>query len=105
MYVVFTVIIVVLAVLLVGIVLVQNSKGGGLASGFTGGNQVMGVRKTTETVEKLTWGFAGAIVFLSILAALSIPRQSTAVEQSQISEQVATHLPMVDPSILNPNAE
>lgn len=94
MYIALTVIVVILSVLLVLLVLVQNSKGGGLASGFAGGNQIMGVRKTTETVEKLTWGFAGAIVFLSILAALSLTGQrSSAVEQSQISDQV-TQLPV-----------
>ena len=101
-----TVIIVILSILLVLLVLVQNSKGGGLASGFSAGNQMMGVKKTTETVEKMTWGFAGAIVFLSILAALAIPKQSSsAAEQSQVTQEVASQLPpQVDPNVLSPNA-
>ena len=42
------------AVLLILVVLVQNSKGGGLASNFSQGNQVMGVKKTTDFLEKAT---------------------------------------------------
>ncbi len=108
MYIALTVIVVILSVLLVLLVLVQNSKGGGLASGFAGGNQIMGVRKTTETVEKLTWGFAGAVVFLSILAALSLTGQgNSTAEQSQISDHVATELPAapVVPNALGQEAQ
>ena len=44
------------------IVLIQNSKGGGLASNFAGSNQVMGVRKTTDFLEKATWILATFIM-------------------------------------------
>ena len=47
-----TILIVLAAVLMILIVLVQNSKGGGLASGFASSNQIMGVRKTTDFLEK-----------------------------------------------------
>ena len=46
------------AILLGGIILIQSSKGGGLAGNLSGGNQYMGVQKTTEGLEKITWGFA-----------------------------------------------
>jgi protein translocase SecG subunit len=55
------------------IVLIQNSKGGGLAAGFASSNQIMGVRKTTDFLEKATWTLAGLMVVISILAAYSLP--------------------------------
>ena len=48
-------------------VLVQNPKGGGLASGFQSGAQVMGVRRTADFLEKATWGLAIGILACSIL--------------------------------------
>lgn len=50
-------------------VLIQNSKGGGLASNFAGSNQIMGVRKTTDFLEKATWGLASVIMLLCIVFA------------------------------------
>ena len=54
------------------IVLIQNSKGGGLASGFASSNQIMGVRKTTDFLEKATWTLAALMVILSVAAAYSL---------------------------------
>ncbi|MBR1427366.1 MAG: preprotein translocase subunit SecG [Paludibacteraceae bacterium] len=62
------VIIVILALALTFLVLIQNSKGGGLASGFAGGNQVMGAPKTADVLEKTTWSLIAIIVLLSIFA-------------------------------------
>ena len=73
-YNVFSFIIVIICVFLVLIVLVQNSKGGGLAAGFTGSNQYMGVRKTADFLEKFTWGLAIAVLALSLLSIAVIPR-------------------------------
>ncbi|MBQ1693586.1 MAG: preprotein translocase subunit SecG, partial [Bacteroidales bacterium] len=50
--------IVVASVLMCLIVLIQESKGGGLASGFADNNAMLGVRKTTDVIEKTTWGLA-----------------------------------------------
>lgn len=47
-------------------VLIQNSKGGGLASNFASSNQIMGVRKTTDFLEKATWGLATFIMVLCL---------------------------------------
>jgi preprotein translocase subunit SecG len=52
-------------VLLVLIVLIQNPKGGGLASNFSSSSQMMGVQKTGDFLEKGTWGLA---IFLMVLA-------------------------------------
>ena len=54
--------------LLVLAVLIQNPKGGGLASGFQSGAQVMGVRRTADFLEKATWTLAVAILLLSVLS-------------------------------------
>ncbi|MCC5919863.1 MAG: preprotein translocase subunit SecG [Cyclobacteriaceae bacterium] len=61
-------IIIVLSVILVLIILAQNSKGGGLSSQFGGSStsQVIGVKRTTDLMEKLTWGFGIAVVVLSM---------------------------------------
>lgn len=56
------------AALMITIVLIQNPKGGGLASNFSSSNQIFGVRRTTEGVEKLTWIFAVAILLVSLAA-------------------------------------
>ncbi|MDR2971892.1 MAG: preprotein translocase subunit SecG [Bacteroidales bacterium] len=50
-------------------VLIQNSKGGGLASNFAGSNQIMGVRKTADFLEKATWTLAGVIMLLCLIVA------------------------------------
>lgn len=68
----FTILIVIIAILLVLIVVIQNSKGGGLAAGFSSSNQVMGVRKTTDFLEKTTWYLAAGLVVLCILSTISL---------------------------------
>ncbi|HSW68047.1 MAG TPA: preprotein translocase subunit SecG, partial [Bacteroidales bacterium] len=60
-YVLVSVLIMIVCVLLALIVLVQNSKGGGLASNFASSNQFMGVRKTADFLEKSTWTLAIAL--------------------------------------------
>ena len=59
------------SVLITLIVLLQNSKGGGLASNFTAGNQTFGVRQTTDILEKITWGLAIFILVVSIAASFT----------------------------------
>ena len=82
-----SVLIFIAAILLVLIVLVQNSKGGGLAANFSASNQVMGVRKTADFLEKATWTLAASLVFLSIMASATIPREEIE-ERSLIEEQI-----------------
>jgi len=69
MYLTLTILIVIAAIILVFVVLIQNSKGGGLAAGFASANQVFGVRKTTDRIEKFTWILIATIVALSIFTA------------------------------------
>lgn len=67
-YTVITILILIVSVLLIGVVLIQNSKGGGLASSFSAQNQIMGVKKTTDFVEKATWVLISVVVFLSVVS-------------------------------------
>ena len=74
MFIVFTVLILVTCIFTILIVLVQNSKGGGLASNFSASNQYMGVRKTADFLEKATWTLGAALIFLSLLAGITMPK-------------------------------
>ena len=103
MYVFLSILTLIASIFLILIVLVQNSKGGGLASGFSSSNQIMGVRKTTDFLEKATWGLAGAVGFCCIVITMVLPRQEVnAQPQSEIQQQVNEAV-QVDPSLLNPN--
>lgn len=62
MYVTISVLILIVSFLMMLVVLVQNSKGGGLASNFSSQNQILGVRKTTDFLEKTTWTLAILLV-------------------------------------------
>lgn len=72
MYTVLTIIIIVVCLFLVATVLMQNSKGGGLTQTFASQQQIMGVRKTTEFLEKVTWTLAASIMVLSFLSVMFI---------------------------------
>ena len=91
MYTLFVILIVVAALLMIGIVLIQESKGGGLASGFSSYNQVAGVRKTTDFIEKTTWGLAAAMVVLSVVCAYVAPQASTSTSVMDGYEAPATN--------------
>lgn len=73
-FIIVSVLILIACVLMVLVVLVQNSKGGGLASNFSSSNQYMGVRKTADFLERFTWGLAIAILTLSLMSIAVIPR-------------------------------
>ncbi|MDR1847116.1 MAG: preprotein translocase subunit SecG [Bacteroidales bacterium] len=77
MYVFVTILAIIVAILLALVVLVQNSKGGGLAANFAAQTQVMGVRKTADFLEKATWSLAVALLVLSLAATALVPKQST----------------------------
>ncbi len=80
MYLLIIALVVLASVLMCGIVLIQESKGGGLASGFSSSNQIMGVRKTTDFLEKATWGLAIAMVVLSVVSAAFVTKVQTVEE-------------------------
>ena len=94
-YTLFVILIVIAAILMIGIVLIQESKGGGLASNFSSSNQIMGVRKTTDFIEKATWTLAAFMVVCSIICAHVAP---TGVTNASVVEKAAT-----EGSTTNPN--
>ena len=75
MLILFAILVILASVILGFIVLVQNPKGGGLSGTFGGvGNQLMGVKQTTDVLEKGTWIFAGVVGILCLLSPIFIPK-------------------------------
>ena len=97
MYVFITILIVIAAILLTLLVLVQNSKGGGLASGFASGNQVMGAPRTTDFLEKTTWTLIALIVAFSI-AAVGFGKAHHGNEQQSAIQVEETAAPIEQPA-------
>ena len=96
MYILFVILIVIAALLMIGIVLIQESKGGGLASQFSGYNQIGGVRKTTDFIEKATWFLAGFMVLISVCCAYVAPQaggESSVMENYQAPATNPNNLP------------
>lgn len=65
------ILIIISCLLLALIILIQNPKGGGLDSSFGSASQLGGVQKTTDFLEKATWGLAIFIVVLSLVASIN----------------------------------
>jgi preprotein translocase subunit SecG len=72
-------------VMLMGVVLIQNPKGGGVDSTFGGGgaNQMLGAARSTDFIDKLTWGLAIVLFVLCILTAIIVGAGDTAGEVLQ----------------------
>lgn len=93
------VLILIICFLLVAVVLIQNSKGGGLASNFSSSNQIMGVRRTADFLEKATWTLASSLLVLSLIYS-AVENKSTTVQtpQSEIEDLVNKNQPVAPPS-------
>jgi len=93
------ILILVAAVLLILVVLAQNPKGGGLSSQFggSGASNIIGVKKTTDLLEKLTWGFAIAIVVLSLASKPLMNTQSNTEQVSPNLERAAGEQQVLPP--------
>ena len=85
MYTLLVILILLVSALMIGIVLIQESKGGGLASNFASYNQIGGVRKTTDVIEKATWTLAALMVIISIGCAYCVPQSS---QDSSVMENI-----------------
>jgi preprotein translocase subunit SecG len=90
MYLFVSILILIICVLLTLVVLVQNSKGGGLASNFSSSNQFMGVRKTADFLEKTTWTLAVALLAFSLISIFVIPRNqgTTGQADTELRKQI-----------------
>ena len=75
MLIIFGILVLLSSIILGLIILIQNPKGGGLSASFGGiGNQLMGVKRTTDVLEKGTWLFAAIVAILCLTSALFIPK-------------------------------
>lgn len=88
MYTLIIILIIITCILLIGIVMVQNSKGGGLASDFSSSNQIVGVQRTGDFLEKGTWYLSIALIVFCLGSNFFINRGEVVQEESAIQEQI-----------------
>jgi preprotein translocase subunit SecG len=101
MYYALVILAIIACVLLVLIVLIQNPKGGGLSSGFSGSNNIMGVQRTGDFLEKGTWILTVALMVIALLINVTIPKDGAVNEEgSDIQKQINTTVPVATPPIL-----
>ncbi|SEN23994.1 protein translocase subunit secG [bacterium A37T11] len=89
MYILFIALVIIACILLVFIVLIQNPKGGGLSSGFAGSNNLMGVQRTGDILEKGTWVLVLSIMVLSLLINITTPTASSDSQGIELQKQIA----------------
>lgn len=90
-------------VLLVIVILAQNAKGGGLSSQFggSGASNIIGVKKTGDLLEKLTWGFVIAIMVLSLTLSTNLVSPSSSGNNDildRAGEQATPSMPAPAPA-------
>lgn len=100
MYIFLSILIVVACVLLIGAVLIQKSKGGGLAADYSAGNQYMGYRKTTDFIEKATWSLAIFICVVSICASFAVKpaKNVSSIQQAPVQTTMPAAAPATAPA-------
>lgn len=105
MYTLVIVLIILFAVLLVLVILAQNSKGGGLTSQFGGSSasNIIGVKKTGDLLEKLTWGFIIAIMALCLTTNFISSNQGGST--NDVLERAGEQAPAATPPSLNLDPE
>ncbi len=95
----FAIVIILFSIILGLIVLVQNPKGGGLAGTFGGvGTQLMGVKQTTDVLEKGTWIFAGLVAILCLISPLFIKNEGGSSKNSDLIEKSSSTAPAAAPT-------
>jgi len=102
----FLILILVASVALGFIILVQNPKGGGLASNIAGfSNQFMGVKQTTDVLEKGTWVFAVLIALLCLFSGLFIKQTTGTIDVNAKpgTQQTTPNQPLPNPPLNQPN--
>ena len=89
-----SILIILVCVLLVLIVLIQNPKGGGIASNFMSTNTIIGAKQQVELVEQVTWGFVGGLVVLCIAFTALVGNGTPAQEAKSNSIVGGAEMPM-----------
>lgn len=82
------VLLIIVSILLICVVLIQNSKGGGLMSS----RYEMGVARTTDFVEKATWTLAGALVVLCIVLTALLPTNTVEESHSMFEDNAPVQM-------------
>ena len=90
LFTILTVLVLIASILITLIVLLQNGKGGGLASNFVAGNQTFGVRQTADILEKITWGLVGFIFLVSVVTSFTLNNHAKEVD---ITEKIELDAP------------
>ncbi len=106
LFTVLTVLVLIASILITLIVLLQNGKGGGLASNFTAGNQTFGVRQTADILEKITWGLVAFIFLLSVATTWTLGNKGGDVDYTEKIEaetSAAPEFPAALPAAENPS--
>ena len=101
MYTFCIIMIVIASILLILAVLVQSPKSG-MAANFGAANQTMGVRQTTDFLEKFTWAMVAGIVFFTLLSVISMPKatqQQAIIGTEEISAALEEGTKVVDETI------
>ena len=83
-----TILIALVCLMLTIVVLIQNPKGGGLDSslGGSGANQMFGAARSTDLIEKITWGLAIALFVLCVITAIMVNAAGTAIDAGLLSQ-------------------
>jgi preprotein translocase subunit SecG len=104
LFTVLTVLVLIASVLITLIVLLQNGKGGGLASNFAAGNQTFGVRQTADILEKITWGLVAFIFVVSVVTTFSLGNKGKEIDYTEKinTEAPAPEFPASIPAAENP---
>jgi preprotein translocase subunit SecG len=99
MIVLFVILIIVAAALLGFFVLVQNPKGGGLAGNIAGfSTQFMGVKQTSDVLEKGTWIFSAVVALLCLFSVVFIPQGTTASGSDRAKDAAGATIPVQAPA-------
>lgn len=97
MYILFGTLSIILAIAMILVVIVQNSKGGGLSSTFGGGaTQMLGARRGDEFIEKLTWYLAVGLLVFAFIANVSASSDGEIVQGPKIEDVISN--PVLSPS-------
>lgn len=98
LFTILTIFVLIASVLVTLIVLLQNGKGGGLASNFVAGNQTFGVRQTADILEKITWGLVAFIFVVSVITTFTVNTGTKDMDfsgraESEMTDEVAFPAP------------
>ncbi|MEM9824704.1 MAG: preprotein translocase subunit SecG [Bacteroidota bacterium] len=105
MFIVLGTVCVILAIALTLVVIVQNSKGGGLSSTFGGGaSQILGARRSNEFIEKLTWYLAVGVTVVAFMANIASTSVTSSAAGTKLQEATENPFSFTAPAA-NPNAE